>query len=254
MSLRITRKRFVIGVISILGITLVSAELFFLSPSVRCAFVSGAERVGADGFLTSRLSDRDLKVRTDAGDALIRRGAKAVPALVAMLDDEGPGNRGIAASTLARIGPAAVEAIPALTKVAIEDDDEGVQEKAGQSLGMVARDHHKNVLELLAMLEASSDAQKLAAIRAAAWLDDARAVPPLIGSLTHANPKVREEAAEALGQLKALAIPALPILIELVSDPIPEVKSEARQAITKIIKAGGIDPKVLAQAKAAVGE
>ena len=254
MALRITHKRLVIGVVIVLGIILVCVELFFLSPAVRCVCISGAERVGADDFLTSRLSDRDLKVRTDATDALVRRGARAVPALVELLNDEEPGNRGIAASTLAKIGPAASEAIPTLLKTAVEDEDEGVQEKAGQALGIVACGHPKTVLELLAMLESSNDANRLAAIRAAACLDDTRAVAPLIGSLKHSNSKVREEAAESLGQLKSLAIPALPTLIELIGDPVPEVKSEARQAIIKIIKAGQstVDPKILAQATLAL--
>jgi HEAT repeat protein len=246
-----TRRRLLFVAILGLGIVLIVTETYLLSPSVRSVVVAGAERVGADDYLVGRLSDRDLRVRGDASEALVRRGAKAVPALVARLDDPDPGNRRSAASTLARIGPAAVEAIPALLRLAMEDDDEGVLETAGQAVGVVARDHPGTVSDILVMLESPADSSRLAATRAAACLDDPRAVPPLMASLKHANPKVREEAAESLGSLGKLATPALPALIEVLDDPEDEVRSEAREAIAKILKNGsdGLDAELVARAK-----
>jgi HEAT repeat protein len=238
-----------------IGAIFIIAELYYISSSVRIVFINGAEEVGADEFLIGRLMDRDLKVRSEASEAIVRRGVRAVPHLVEKLHDPDPGKRRSAASTLAKIGPLAADSIPALMKLAIEDQDETVLETSGQALGVVARNHPKIVLELLGMIESSSDSQRLAATRAAARLEDARAVPLLMASLKHANPKVREEAAESLGEMKAMAIAALPTLLETADDPIPAVRSEANQAIGKIVNKAGpgtIDPALMARAKAAM--
>ena len=249
-----TRRRLMFAAILGIGCILIIVELYLLSPPVRTIAVAGAEWVGADEFLIGRLADRDLKVRADAGEALVRRGAKAVPALIASLGDPEPENRRSAAAILARIGPAATEAIPALLRLAIEEEDEGAQEAAGQALGIVARDQPGPVQEILALLESPSDPSRLAAIRAAAVLGDPRAVSPLIASLKHANPKVREEAAEALGDLGTVAAQGLPALIEALTDPEPEVRSEARDAIAKMIKGGptSLDSELFSKASLAL--
>jgi HEAT repeat protein len=253
VRLRISRRRFLFGAAIACGAILIVTELYFISASVRMVFINGAEVVGADSYLAGMLTDRDLQVRSEANEALVRRGARAVPALVAKLSDPDPGKRRAAASTLAKIGPAASDGIPALLRVAVEDADENVLETSGQALGVVARDHPSIVLELLGMMESPSDSKRLAATRAAARLDDARAVPLLIHSLKHSNPKVREEAAESLGELKAKAVAAIPALLESVDDPSAEVRSEANQAIAKIVNKAGpnaIDPVLMAKAKA----
>jgi HEAT repeat protein len=255
VRLRFNRRRFLFAVAIACGAILIVAELYFISASVRLVFIDCAEEVGADEYLTGMLTDRDLHVRSEASESLVRRGARAVPALVAKLSDPDPGKRRAAASTLAKIGPTAADGIPALLRVAVEDENENVLETSGQALGVVAREHPKIVLELLGMMESPSDSKRLAATRAAARLDDARAVPLLTLSLKHANPKVREEAAESLGELKAKAIAAIPALLESLNDPSAEVRSEASQSISKIVNKAApnaIDPVLLAQAKAAV--
>ncbi len=226
MRIRITRRRILFAAVLILGAVLIGAEFYLLSPAVRIAAIGAAESIGADEFLAGRLSDHDLKVRANAREAVLRRGAKAVPALVERLNDPNPGNRSNAAAVLAQMGPAAAAAIPALRRRAVEDDDESVLENAGEALGRVAREDAEVVLELLAMLEAPADSNRLAAIRAAARIDDARAVPLLIRSLSHLNPKVREEAAEALGEIGEESAPAIPRLIELFDDPNLSVRGE----------------------------
>jgi HEAT repeat protein len=254
VRLRITRRRLLVLAAITIGAGLIGTELYYLSPSVRLVFVNAAEELGADEFLVGRLSDRDLKVRSEAGDALVHHGAKAVPALVAKLNDPDPGHRRSAATTLAKMGPEAIESYPVLWRLATEDKDEGVLETTGQALGMVAKGDSKKVLELLATMESTTDAARLAATRAAARLEDARAVPLLIASLKYNNPKVREEAAESLGEMKALSVTALPALLECLNDPVTEVRGEAIQSIAKVIKASpnSIDPELLAKAKMVV--
>lgn len=238
-----------------IGTIFIIAELYYFSPAVRAIFVDVAEQLGADEFLAGRLTDSDLKVRGDAGEALVRRGAKAVPVLIVKLSDPDPWKRRSAASTLAKIGSAAEGATAALQQMAIEDDDEGVLETSGQALGIVARGHPKVVEELLKMMDSSTDSRRLAATRAAARLDEPRAVPLLISSLKHANPKIREEAAESLGEMKGMAIAAIPTLLETLGDPVPAVQSEVSQALAKILakaERNAIEPELMAKAKLAI--
>jgi HEAT repeat protein len=254
MRIGFTRRRLLVAVCLSLCLVLLGLELFLLSADVRTLALVAAEWLGADEFVIARLDDRDLQVRNSAGEVLKRRGEKAVSALILALDDPEPENRRAVAAALASIGARAKEAIPALVHSATEDEDEGVQETAGKALGIVARDHPEKVDEILILLDSPTDSEKLAAIRAAAWLNDRRALSPLVVALKHTNPKVREEAAEALGDLRVLAIPALPALIEVVGDPVPAVRSEAGEAIAKILKVkpGLIDPHVMTAAKEAL--
>ncbi len=238
----------------LLGIGLIGAEIYLISPSVRTVVVDGAEWVGADEYLVSQLADTDFKVREHARDALLRRGAKAVPALVAALNDSSPGNRGKAAATLARMGGQAKDAIPALRQRAVMDEDESVLESAGEALGKVGRESSETVADMLRELDSPEDAQRLAAIRAVAWFDDRRAVAPLPGLLKHPNPKIRAEAAESLGEIGEEAAEALPALMELLADSNMKARGEARGAIIKITKSKSskIDREMITRAEQAL--
>jgi HEAT repeat protein len=255
MHVPLTRRRVVVGVVLILGAALIAVELFLLSADVRLLAVAGAETLGADEFLAARLDDRDLRVRKCAADALARRGMKAVPVLEAMLSDPKPGNRRIAAASLARIGTVDVAAYPTLLRVAVEDPDDGVLETSGQALGKVARDDPRIVAELLVMMESSTDAKRLAAIRAAARLEDARALGPLVAALKYDNPRIREEAAESLGEMGALATPATVALLAATEDPVPAARREAARSLGKVLMAappGAIPAELQTKARAAV--
>ncbi|MDB5306595.1 MAG: repeat protein [Gemmataceae bacterium] len=249
-----TRRRLLFAAVIGFGVLLVGAELYLMSPTVRKAAVDGAERIGADGYLVGRLSDHHTEVRLAASEALCRRGSTAVPALVAGLDDPHPGNRSTAAFILGRIGPAAGDAVPVLLRRATTDEDEDVREAAGRAVGRIGRDLPATVTELLAMLESADDPSRIAAVRAVGFVGDPRAVPPLIASLRHANAKVREEAADALGQMGAGSAPAIPALIEALDDPAPEVRGEAREAIEQLIRGGqvAVDADVVARVRAAL--
>jgi HEAT repeat protein len=238
MRLRPTRRWLAFAAILTIGLLLVSVELYVLSGSVRTLAVHAAERVGADEYLLGRLTDRDQEVRASAGNALLRRGPKAVPALTEALSRPEPLERRLAAGTLARIGPLARDALPALMRLAVEEEDENVLEMAGMALGQIARDQPDAVAQILAMLGSASDSTRLAAVRAAGYLGDPRAVPQLIESLKSTNPKLREEAAESLGNLGPYAAPAIPALIEMLDDPSPQLRGEAGEALAKITRGG----------------
>jgi HEAT repeat protein len=74
--------------------------------------------------LAAALADPHRDVRDAAGDALVQFGAKAVPALVAVLDKQPPAVCITAAEALGRIGPAAKDAIAPLVKMLLTPSDQ----------------------------------------------------------------------------------------------------------------------------------
>ncbi len=79
-----------------------------------------------------------------ARDALVRIGAPAVPALIAVLDGPDSGMRVCAAEALGRIGPGAREAVPALIRVIAQreviDESEVLVRHAVVALGRIGAD------------------------------------------------------------------------------------------------------------------
>ena len=247
MRIQLAKRHLLFAAIITLAVLFVGVEVYVLSPAVRRFVVGGAERAGADDFLVGRLSDRDTDVRGAASEALVRRGAKAVPALVRGLDDSDPQARSLAANVLGRIGPAARDARPALLRVATADPADFVREQAARTLGEIGRDDPAAADDLVRMLEAGDAAERVAAARAVAFVGDgaARAVPGLTRALGDPDAKLREEAAEALGGIGAPAKPAVPALLDLLRDPDPKVRNEADEALRKIsYTLDGSDPLV----------
>jgi HEAT repeat protein len=94
----------------------------------------GAEAKKAIPTLVAMLNDEEKRVRRGAEGALSRIGSASVPSLIGALKDPDKYMRAYAARTLGRIGPAASKAIPALI-AALDDDDELVKGFAAEALG-----------------------------------------------------------------------------------------------------------------------
>jgi len=93
----------------------------------------GTAAKGAISGLILALRDKHPLVRQNAGSALVRVGAEAVPALVEALKDNDPVTRAAAAEILGQMGPpTASSAVPALTK-AMGDENEHVRKAASQA-------------------------------------------------------------------------------------------------------------------------
>jgi HEAT repeat protein len=255
--LRVRKKHVAFGVVAVLGLCFLAAEVYVLSPEVRASSVRTLERNGSWDTLVGMLDDDRQGVRAAAGEALVRHGATPVSALARGLDRLTEPGRVQVASTLGRIGPEAREAIPALRHSTVADESESVREAAAKALGLVARDDPAVVSELLGLLETGDDAGRIAAAGAAPGLNDAdrgRAVPLLIQLLKHANPRAREGAAEALGRIGLAARAAVPALLDALADPEPRVREEAGEALEDI--AHGLvrdDPDLFARVNEALG-
>ncbi|MCI0639525.1 MAG: HEAT repeat domain-containing protein [Gemmataceae bacterium] len=144
-------------------------------------------------------ADSDLQVRMQALSALQRLGpgAKlAAPKVVAALGDANDNVRRTALYTLARIGGEAEAVLPALTKLA-KDPDVQIRTTVLQMLPTYGKD----------------------------------ALPLVLDSLRDAEPRVRMQAAFALGRVSGDLSKAVPKLGELVQDADPVVRAAAVAAL-----------------------
>jgi HEAT repeat protein len=157
-------------------------------------------------LLTAALADADAdeRVRRRAAEALAKFGPdakEAVPALAKLLAAHDPATRQMVCETLGRIGPGAKDALPALLAV-FEDGPTEVREAAIRACGRIGRD----------------------------------AVGPLIKALKSEKAVVRGSAARALGQVGAAAKQdALPHLLRLRDyDVDPAIRYTAAEAVKRL--------------------
>jgi len=166
--------------------------------------------------------------------------APAVPELVEALKDPDVAFRREVLFTLAAIGPAAKAAVPALVAM-LSDTNEELRPAACYALGRIGPDAKDAVPELRKALRGEDRLLKFASVWALLHIlpEDAAlrplAVPILTGMLEKApHDMVRVQAAIALGELKALGKPAVPVLKKLLDDPSPAVRQAAEEAIKQI--------------------
>ena len=170
---------------------------------------------GVVPFLTESLSTADDRVRRSAAVALSKLGDDTgVDVLVEALDDGDETTRLGAAESLANLGD--VRALPVLVN-GLHDVDDTIRRRSAELLGVLG--DPGAVPHLLAALREPTIPIRLAATRALRKLDMGRhrdeAVLALIGVLETRSygvqhHRLREEAAQALGQLgDSRAIPAL---------------------------------------------
>jgi len=126
-----------------------------------------------------------------------------VPALIPVLCDLEVDARAAAAAALERYGPAARQAIDALTKAVVDIDPE---------------------VDIAAM-------KALAAIGSEA----AVAVPNIAKGLTNTNERVRRAAAEILGRFGTLAASAAQALRDTLNDIDPDVRKAASDALIRVL-------------------
>ena len=109
--------------------------------AVRLAAAFSLEKLDApsevfSAVLTAAMRKGDGGVIVRAG-ALGRRAGWAVPTLIALLDDQRPGIRRIAANALQQIGPVAGGAVSALRRAVGQDQDDRVRTAAEQALAAI---------------------------------------------------------------------------------------------------------------------
>lgn len=221
---------------------------------------------GVDAFI--KAARASVAAQPAAQYALIKAGRPAVPALIRLLKERDDGMRLFAAFTIARMGPVAEDAAPALiailknkpAKQAAAPDD---KQKGGSDSGMNIFQMHAESRPIFAfalgaigpkakagvptLIDASKEPipMRLAAIDALGKIGPSAeaAVPQLIRFLSDPDFPVRLRSEAALALIGAPAAkPAVPKLLQLYkAEPIEEWRESAGEALKKI------DPQVAAR-------
>ena len=147
-------------------------------------------------------------IRNYAGVALSLIGEPAVPTLIDALSESNEAIRTNAAYTLADMGKAAQEAVPALT-VAAKDESPWVRRHAMEGLGIIGQQVQEDV-------------------------DFQPTVQVLTDGLNDELYWVRYNAARSLAQLGAVSEPAIPVLVEQLEDENRYVRFNAALALKRI--------------------
>jgi len=165
----------------------------------------------------------------------------AVPALTKLLDRDDADARTEALIALAAMGPAAKSAVPEMED-ALDDPDMNVRYAAAFALGSVGPDAKGAKAALQKRLDGADEflatisAWALAQIDPGCQVTSPKSVPLLIGALDSPSPRVRQGAAEALGCLGPMAADAADELEALTDDPVPAVSEAAREALDAVRK------------------
>lgn len=195
--------------------------------------------------IVPRIADNALKnkeLRLYATRVLARIGPdakEAAPALAEALADAQGDFRREAQFVLGMFGSAAAPAVPELIK-SLTSDDEQIRNSAVYALGKIGPAAKAASPELRSLLSADDDFVRFAATWALVRIDPkdsklmAAAVPALIKGLSDERPLVRAESATTLGDLGPAAKSALPELKKAAGDSEQSVSTAAKQAIDKI--------------------
>ncbi len=229
----------------------------------------GTKAASAVPQLIAALRDDDGAVTIEAAQALTAIGQPAVQPLTGLLTDLQ--YRNLAATALGDIGPAAVDAVPAILGLLDASDKEtrraallalagigpSAQPVVAERLVQILRDPKSDVRpgaayalarmeaqqavpDLLALVrQTDDDREKLAAAWALVTLQPSanvaeKAVPILMRGLDDDWALVRKECAIALGALGPRARPAAERLRSLADDPDPAVRAEAAAALYQV--------------------
>jgi HEAT repeat protein len=244
--------------------------------AIRSLGAIGPEASGATMAIISFLSDKDRNVRLSAVEALGNFGpgaAAAVPALTAVLNDEYEELPARAAEALGRIGPSARPAAASLVQLLLHLDGEVngrrrqmVATALGQigatssaavltayrsgdskdrirlipALGEIGIQHEQVLAVLISAIETRDSSLRLAAldalnIRFTALETHAKpAIPSVIESLTDPDLEVRSRAALTLFLMGPIAEEAIPALVRLLDDSEFQVRKEAVWALLSV--------------------
>jgi HEAT repeat protein len=181
-------------------------------------------------------------VRAKAAAIIARIGPpakEAAPALAAALADKNPETRNEVLFALGAIGPDAKEAVPAIVK-ALKDPELKVCYVACYALGKIGPAAAAAKADLLEHLADKDHFLCMASAWALTQIDPkdpqtaAKLVPVLIQALEEPDPPTRLHAAEALGLLGPLAGDAADALKKLQSDPDQPVREAAAAALKAV--------------------
>jgi HEAT repeat protein len=171
-------------------------------------------------------------------------GKPAVRELVSLLSSSNWTIRAFAAGTLAKIGREANVAIPDLIK-RLGDEYAHVRQAACDALAEIGVTQEVVLPALMPCFRDSNDGVFNAALRTASRIgvDPSTLLPAVTDQLAQKDPRIRYEAAIALGGCGAKARSAIPELLRAVNDADKDVREAAAGALIKI------DPSMAVEAK-----
>jgi HEAT repeat protein len=164
--------------------------------------------------------------------------ARVRNAFVAALNDSDARFRSLALEGLARGARKAGPALDAILSLWERDPEPGVRRAAAIAagrIGAIANPETAGILgKFVAGLNGSSTEAKVDAALGLAALQDqaASAVPALLDNTAHSNAEVRAAVALALREAKVSSPEVMAALQSLLSDPVPSVAQQARDALT----------------------
>jgi len=203
------------------------------SPASAAAAASSAPAKEADlPALVEAFFSRDVQTRNTAGEALLKAGPKAVPAVLAGITNGRRHSR--AAMLMARLGPAGAKALlahvgdPALGREA--------SNLLFQTIGTGSAGLTPKLLDCMRTQEGAKQncGQALVKIMTPAA---AAQVPHLRKALKDRDADIRSFSALALGQIRGGARAAVPDLAAALKDPEPRVRYNAVLALGRIGRA-----------------
>jgi HEAT repeat protein len=203
--------------------------------------------------LIETFKDDDVDVQTTAVEALAGYGKEAVPALIKALDDRSSSVRYRAILTLAKIGPAAAAALPAL-RVLYLDRASGLQDEAAAALRSLGKQAIPTLTEPLATNPVVPPGQVVLGLGSpwalfGVWRDYAAdhrraltalgaigpdALESLLIALKNPNADVRKLAAGELGELGYRDERIIGPLADAMNDPQDVVRQEAGFALRNL--------------------
>jgi HEAT repeat protein len=196
--------------------------------------------------LVANLTERDVRVRLAAIDALEMLGNRAlpaVPALIRAMEDPDLFVRWAAARTIGKLVPdegpvpgVLVAAVPGLARL-LSDEDLDLRLAAAGALGRFGPAAREAVPALAQSVTRGDEEIRGAAIEALGGIgpDAAPAIPQVIQALSESDPRLRLVAARLLGRFGPAAASAAGPLRPLLNDPDPDVRRAASDAILSIL-------------------
>ncbi len=148
--------------------------------------------------LIKALGDKDYNVRSQAVEALSKKGEPAVPLIIEALTHPNSNTRKGATEVLGKIGNVTPEVVPSLIK-SLVDRDIYVRKSAAEALGKIG----------------------------------ASAMPSIIKALTDSDSYLRKGAADALGNMGNTSPEVLPALINALEDSDSNVRKSSAEALEK---------------------
>jgi HEAT repeat protein len=197
------------------------------------------------GWLRSRLQEAlgnsDATVRARAAEALgdlAEEALECVPALARVsLEDKDSGVRAAAVTALARIG-ASPEALLDNAVALLDHADETVRARAGWAIGKLEPSLAERAIPALGERVSTDPAVdgKFGAVWALGRIrsSDPEAIDILTRALADENGDIRAEAARSLGRSGTPASSALPALVLLLQDSDPLAREQAAKAVGRL--------------------